>query len=146
MVVLDATEVAEDSFALRPTSEDDPAELCSAAACAICFTAMSAALGGASGRSGNTTYTDGVYKFDTSVLNPTSAAVSLVIAGGINTGVPGGPSGLQSPKYLQFGYNFVPADDPGAPGVPEPSGIIAGLGVLGMVGGGALRARRRRNR
>jgi len=103
-----------------------------------------AALGGASGRSGNTTYTDGIYKFDTSILNPTSAAVSLVIAGGINTGVPGGPSGLQSPKYLQFGYNFVPADDPGAPGVPEPSGIIAGLGVLGMAGGGALRRRRRR--
>ncbi len=98
-----------------------------------------AALGGASGRAGNGGYTDGVYKFDT-----TSLGVSRVIDGGIDTGFPGGPSGLQSPKYLQFGYNFVPADDPGAPGVPEPSGVLAGLGFLGMVGGGILRTRRRR--
>ena len=98
-----------------------------------------AALGGASGRSGNTTYTDGVYE-----LNTTTLAVTQAIAGGVNSGVPGGPSGLESPKYLQFGTNFVSGDDPGAPGVPEPSGVVAGLGLLGMVGGGALRARRRR--
>ena len=101
-----------------------------------------AALGGASGRAGNSGYTDGVYKFDTSITNPTSAAVSLAIAGGIDTGLPAGPTGLASPKYLQFGFNFVPAYDAGV--VPEPSGILAGLGLLGMMGGGALRARRRR--
>jgi hypothetical protein len=103
-----------------------------------------AALGGASGRSGNSSYTDGVYKFDTSITNPTSTAVSLFIAGGINTGLPAGPSGLESPKYLQFGFNFVPAYDAGV--VPEPSGILAGLGLLGMIGGGRLRARHRRRR
>lgn len=99
-----------------------------------------AALGGASGRSGNTTYTDGVYMFNTSTL-----AVSRVIDGGVNSGVPGGPSGLESPKYLQFGFNFVPADDPGAPGVPEPSGVLMGVSFVGMIGGSMLRMRRRRS-
>ena len=103
-----------------------------------------AALGGASGRGGNVGYTDGIYKLDTSVANPTSAAVSLSIAGGVDSGVPGGPSGLQSPKYLQFGFNFVPAQDPGAPPVPEPSGILCGFGFLGIVGSGLLHRRRRR--
>lgn len=105
-----------------------------------------AALGGASGRGGNSGYTDGIYKFDTSIPNPTSAAVSLSIAGGIDSGSSGGLGGLQSPKYLQFGFNFVPAADPGGPPVPEPSGVVAGLGFLGMLGGGLWRARRPRNR
>lgn len=100
-----------------------------------------AVLGGASGRAGNAGYTNGVYKFDT-----TTRAVSRVIDGGVDSGVPGGPSGLQSPKYLQFGFNFVPSDDPGAPPVPEPSGIMMGAGFLSVMGGGLLRMRRRKSR
>jgi hypothetical protein len=105
-----------------------------------------AALGGASGRGGNDGYTEGVYKFDTS-----NFGVSLAIAGRTEanpqTGTPTqSANGLVSPKYLQFGFNFVPVDDPGAPSTPEPSGALAGLGFLGMVGGGMLRTRLRRNR
>ena len=72
--------------------------------------------------------------------------MTRVIAGGVNSGVPGGPSGLESPKYLQFGTTSFRRNDPGAPATPEPSGVLAGLGFLGMVGGGMLRARRRKAR
>jgi hypothetical protein len=99
-----------------------------------------AALGGASGRSGNSGYTDGVYQFNT-----TSLAVTRVIDGGVNSGVPGGPSGLESPKYLQFGTNFVQADDPGAPGTPEP-GSLALLFGMGVTGAGCFVRRRRKPR
>lgn len=96
-----------------------------------------AALGGASGRTGNTGYTDGIYKYD-----PTSLVISNFIAGKIEGTSTAGASGLQAPKYIQFGYNFVPAYDAGY--TPEPSGIVTGLGFLSMAGAGMLRARRRR--
>ena len=79
-----------------------------------------------------------MYEFDTS-----NQTVTNILAG-YKVGTGAASDGFESPKYLEFGTNFISADDPGAPGVPEPSGILAGLGLLGMIGGGALRARRRR--
>jgi len=97
-----------------------------------------AALGGASGRTGNTNYTDGIYKFDR-----TSLVVSNFIAGHIENGTTNlGLGGMNSPKYLQFGTNFVPAYDAGV--TPEPSSIVMALSLLGVTGSGMLRARLRR--
>ena len=83
-------------------------------------------------------YTNGVYAFDT-----TARTTSLAIAG-YNVGGTGTPSyGFDSPKYLQFGTNFITAQDAGYQSeTPEP-GSLALLVVL-LSGGAGLSARRRR--
>jgi hypothetical protein len=83
-----------------------------------------------------TGYTNGVYAYDTSLR-----VVSNVIAGYLNgTGTPA--SGFASPKYLEFGSNFITAPDAGFLEAPEP-GSMALLGGL-LAGGACLSVRRRR--
>lgn len=77
-----------------------------------------AALGGGGSGSFNVTsgYQDGIYAFD-----PITGQMSNVIASTTEiTGPANGPSGLQSPKYVQFDINFSPSPDVGYT-VPEPS-------------------------
>lgn len=101
-----------------------------------------ASLGGASGRN-DPGHTDGVYEFNT-----TTDVTSLFIAGepgtSVNANGPAGPSGLYSPKYLQFGTNFISANDPGAPAIhtPEP-GTVALFCSFAVAGAGWRRRRKR---
>lgn len=86
-----------------------------------------------------TSYTNGVYQFDSS-----TSAVSLAV-GGYNPGSGTPADGFESPKYLQFGFNFITADDPGAPAsTPEPGTVALFSGLL-TAGSAVMLKRRRRS-
>ncbi len=101
-----------------------------------------AALGGGQTHSGfgaPAGYTNGVYSYNTS-----TQTVANVLAGyTVGTGTPS--DGFESPKYLQFGVNFVSAEDAGFSAVTPEPGALALLGSL-FAGVTCLAARRRRRR
>lgn len=81
-------------------------------------------------------YTNGVYEFNTS-----NSTVSLT-EGGYVVGTGAASDGFYSPKYLQFGYNFISADDPGGP-TPEPGSVALFGGLIASSAAVMLKRRRR---
>ncbi len=83
-----------------------------------------------------TGFINGVYS-----MNTTTDAIALEVAGYNNTsGLP--TDGFYSPKYLQFGFNFISAPDAGY--TPEPGSMAMSAAMLCTAAG--VFARRRRAR
>jgi hypothetical protein len=83
-------------------------------------------------------FVNGVYS-----MNTTTDAIALEISGYKNsTGTP--TDGFYSPKYLQFGFNFISAPDAGYTGTPEPGSVAMSAAMLCTAAGVFVRRRRAR--
>ncbi len=102
-----------------------------------------AALGDAANTGGSATPVDGIYKYNTTTHTVVSTAFIPGEPGDVSgAGGPAGVGGFYSPKYLEFGADFIPAGDAGY-NTPEPSSL-AFLLTSGFVTIGAFARRRRR--